>query len=146
MTAWAKQSIQGYAKGESGSTAVEFAVIFPVALIFLCGVIAYGLYFGAAHAVQQLAADAARASVGGLSDGERASIAAAHVAASSGNYPLLRADHISVAAQALSGDPSQFEVRVRFNSEDLPIWVFSGLLPLPEKTIERSAIIKRGGY
>jgi Flp pilus assembly protein TadG len=133
-------------KHEGGAAAVEFAFVFPVALIFFCGLLAYGLYFGAVHSVQQLAADAARASVSGLTDAERVSIAQAHVAASGGGYPLLSASHISVTAQALAADPSQFEVKVTFNSEDLPIWALSGLVPLPNKIIERVAIIKRGGY
>lgn len=142
----ARKRVSGVASADGGSTAVEFAMIFPVALIFFCGLLAYGIYFGAAHSVQQLAADAARASVGGLDDTERVSIAQAHIAASGSNYPLLRPDRISVSAQALQADPSQFEVRVAFNSEDLPIWVLTGLVPLPDKTIERVAIIKRGGY
>jgi Flp pilus assembly protein TadG len=133
-------------RSDGGAAAVEFALIFPVALIFLCGLLAYGIYFGAAHSVQQLAADAARASVSGLNDAERAAIATAHVAASGGNYPFLRPDRLAVSAQALPADPSQFEVRVAFNSGHLPIWALSGLVPLPDKTIARVAIIKRGGY
>lgn len=131
---------------ESGATAVEFAVIFPVALLFFLGLLAYGLYFGAAHSVQQLAADAARASVSGLSDAERRTIALNLVATSGGNYPLLKANRLVVTAQALAADPSQFEVRVRYDSSDLPIWALSGLVPLPRQTIERVAVIKRGGY
>lgn len=143
---FARGAIARAARADSGAAAVEFAFIFPVALMFFCGLLAYGIYFGAAHSVQQLAADAARASVSGLDNAERASIAQAHVAASGGSYPLLQADHLSVSAHALAADPSQFEVRVSFNSEDLPIWVLQGLVPLPQKTIERVAIIKRGGY
>lgn len=143
---FASNAIPRIAQSDGGGSAVEFALIFPVALIFFCGLLAYGLYFGATHSVQQLAADAARASVSGVTDAERVSIATAHVVASGGNYPLLRADRISVSAQALASDPSQFEVKVSFNSEDLPIWALSGLVPLPEKTIERVAIITRGGY
>lgn len=143
-------SVRGWmvriARTDGGATAVEFALVFPVAIIFFCGLLAYGVYFGAAHSVQQLAADAARASVSGLNNTERALIAAQHVAASGGEYPLLRADRLTVAAQPLGADPTQFEVRVSFNSEDLPIWALSGLVPLPERTIERVAIIKRGGY
>jgi Flp pilus assembly protein TadG len=131
---------------DDGAAAVEFAVVFPVALLFFCGLLAYGIYFGAAHSVQQLAADAARASVSGITDAERIAIAQAHVAASGGNYPLLSSDHLSVTAGALAADPSQFEVRVVFDSKDLPIWAFAGLVPLPEKSIERVAIIQRGGY
>jgi Flp pilus assembly protein TadG len=131
---------------DDGAAAVEFAIVFPVAIIFFCGLLAYGLYFGAAHSVQQLASDAARASVSGINDAERIAIATAHVAASGGSYPLLAANHLTVTAGALGADPSQFEVRVAFNSEDLPIWALSGLVPLPEKSIERVAVIKRGGY
>ncbi|WP_334146368.1 TadE family protein [Hyphomicrobium sp.] len=134
------------AEDAAGAAAVEFALVFPVALIFLCGLLAYGIYFAAAHSVQQIAADAARASVAGLDDSERVSIATRHVASSASGYPLLRPDRITVLAGALAADGSQFEVTVAFNSEDLPIWVLSGLVPLPQKTIERTAIITRGGY
>lgn len=137
---------KAFGRNEGGAAAVEFAVVFPVALVFFCGLLAYGLYFGAAHSVQQLAADAARASVSGLDDAERTSIAHAHVAASGGSYPLLSSEHISVTAGALAADPSQFEVRVAFDSQNLPIWALAGLVPLPQKTIERVAIVKRGGY
>lgn len=142
----ASKRVSRFAKADNGAAAVEFAFIFPVALIFFCGLLAYGMYFGAAHSVQQLAADAARVSVSGLTDAERTSIAQAHIAASGGGYPLLSAEHLTVTAHALAGDASQFEVKVAFDSADLPIWAFSGLVPLPKKTIERVAIIKRGGY
>jgi len=138
--------VRRFLGAHGGAAAVEFALIFPVALIFLLGLLAYGLYLGAAHSVQQLAADAARASVAGLSDAERASIALAHVSNSAGGYPLLRADRLTVEAAPLDADPGAFEVSVAFDSEDLPIWAFSGLVPLPPKVIERHAIIKRGGY
>ena len=146
MTGQGNVSFRRFGRAQSGSIAVEFALIFPVALVFFMGLLAYGVYFGAAHSVQQLAADAARASVGGLDDAERASIASAHVAASGAAYPLLHPDRISVSAASLAADPSQFEVRIAFDSADLPIWVFSGLVPLPSKTIERAAVVKRGGY
>lgn len=138
--------IRACANSNAGSSAVEFALIFPVALIFFAGVLAYGIYFGAANSVQQLAADAARASVAGLTDAERVSIAQAHVAASSPNYPFLKPECLSVRAQALAADPTLFEVNLTFDAEALPIWALSGLVPLPSKTISRSAIIKRGGY
>ncbi|WP_439542385.1 TadE/TadG family type IV pilus assembly protein [Hyphomicrobium sp.] len=133
-------------RDRGASAAVEFALVFPVGLIFFCGLIAYGLYFSAANSVQQLAADAARASVGGLNDAERVTIARAHVASSGGSYPLLNLNRITVSAQPLAADPAQFQVRIAFDSGDLPIWVFSGLIPLPNKTIERTAIISRGGF
>lgn len=133
-------------RDRGASAAVEFALVFPIGLIFFCGLMAYGLYFSVANSVQQLAADAARASVGGLDDAERVNIARAHVASSGGSYPLLNLNRITVSAQPLAADPAQFQVRIAFDSGELPIWVFSGLIPLPNKTIERTAIISRGGF
>lgn len=133
-------------RDERGAIAVEFALIFPVALVFFMGLLAYGIYFGAAHSVQQLAADAARASVAGLSDAERSSIVSGHVAASGGSYPLLDAHRLSVVSHSLADDPSQFVVRVTFDAVDLPIWALSGLVPLPDQSIQRVAVVRRGGY
>src|SRR5689334_21418066 len=65
----------GRAFDVSGVAAIEFAVVFPLFLLIILAIIGYGSYLGAAHSVAQLAADAARASVAGLSDTERASIA-----------------------------------------------------------------------
>ena len=56
---------------ERGASAVEFAIVGPVFVLLMMGMIAYGIYFGAVHSVQQLAADAARASVAGLDESER---------------------------------------------------------------------------
>lgn len=141
-----KRHVRSALRDRGGSAAVEFALVLPIGLIFFCGLVAYGLYFSVAHSVQQLAADAARASVGGLDDAERGNIARAHIASSGGNYPLLKIDRLTVTAQPLSADPAKFQVRVAFDSADLPIWLFSGLIPLPPKTIERAAIISRGGF
>ncbi|MDX2290554.1 MAG: TadE/TadG family type IV pilus assembly protein [Hyphomicrobiaceae bacterium] len=125
---------------------MEFAIVLPVFLLILFAMLAYGLYLGAAHGTAQLAADAARASVSGLSDAERQSIATEHIRTAAGSYPLLDATKVSVEAGPLPADTTQFRVAVRYNADDLPIWVFEGLLPLPGRTIERVATIKRGGY
>ena len=61
-------------RNEAGAAAAEFAVVAPIFIFFGLGIIAYAIYFGAAHSVQQLAADAARSSVAGLSASERQSI------------------------------------------------------------------------
>lgn len=131
---------------ERGTAAIEFAICLPVFLLIVFGLMAYGIYLGAAHSVEQLAADAARASVAGLSDGERTSIARDHVALHAPDYPLLTASDVSVEAGPSPNDATQFRVLVRFDSSELPIWVMSGLVPMPSQVIERTSTIKRGGY
>jgi Flp pilus assembly protein TadG len=44
----------------AGTSAVEFAMLAPLFILLLLGMVAYGIYFGASHWVQQIAADAAR--------------------------------------------------------------------------------------
>lgn len=129
-----------------GASAIEFAIVLPIFLLIVVGIIVYGVYLGAAHSVAQLAADAARASIAGLSDPERSSLARSHVAANAGAYPLLRTGSVSVDAGPAAWDGNEFRVVVRFDAAALPIWMFSRLLPMPDKVIERTSTIKRGGY
>lgn len=135
-----------FVRDGSGASAIEFALVAPVLLLFLVGVLVYGLYYGAASSVQQLAADAARASVAGLNDDERAAIARQHVADGSRSYVLLDPARASVSAHPSAADPNQFEVAVSYDASQLSIWAFEGLIPLPSRTIRRSAAIQRGGY
>lgn len=132
-------------RDKSGVAAIEFAIVLPVFLLLICGILAYGIYFGAAHGVAQLAADAARVSVAGLDDAERARLATAHINANASGFAFIDRAKVTVAAGPSPADPAQFMVDVRYDSSDLPIWIFSGLVPLPAKVIERSSTIRRGG-
>jgi Flp pilus assembly protein TadG len=58
-------------RSDDGSSAVEFAILAPVFLLLVFGMIAYAIYFGTAHYIQQITADAARASIAGLDNDER---------------------------------------------------------------------------
>ena len=136
-----------FRRSNDGTAAVEFALVLPVFLVLLLGILAYGVYFAAAHSTAQLAAEAARASVAGLTDTERATIAKASVANNVGNYGvLLDPAKVTVEAAALPDDVTEFRVAVRYDASLLPIWSFTPFLPLPSQVIEQAAIIKRGGY
>lgn len=135
-----------FATNESGSSAVEFAIVLPVFLTILLGIVAYGIYFGALSSTAQLAADAARSSIAGLTDQERIDIATASVFSNVSQYPLLSDSGISVDAGIVDGDPNEFRVAVRYDASDLPIWTFAPFLPLPSKEIRQVAVIRRGGY
>jgi Flp pilus assembly protein TadG len=135
-----------FQRERGGAAAVEFAIVASIFLTIVLGILAYGLYFGTAHGVAQLAADAARASVAGLSDIERTSLATAHVTRNAPDFVLLKSDKITIEAAASPNDANQFQVILHYDASNLPIWFMSGLVPLPAKTITRSASIKRGGY
>ncbi|MGE0210223.1 MAG: TadE/TadG family type IV pilus assembly protein [Parvibaculaceae bacterium] len=138
--------LPSFSRCVQGVSAIEFALVFPVFVLLLCGMLAFGLYIGTAHSIQQLAADAARASVAGLSDAERVTIATQHVARNASHYMLIEPASVTALAGPMAGSPDDFEVRVRYDASSLPIWQFVRILPLPDETIERSAIIRRGGF
>lgn len=134
------------ARSTAGSSAIEFAIIAPVFLMLVLGMIAYAIYFGAAHSLQQLTADATRASVAGVSDAERRSIVSTYFTRHASGYMLLDAANLTVVAAASAGDPDQFEVRVVYDAHQLPIWALAPFLPLPsERMVARSSIRIGGG-
>jgi Flp pilus assembly protein TadG len=141
-----RHHVAAMVQDRSGASALEFAIVLPVFLLIVLGILTYGIYLGSVHSVEQLAADAARASVAGLSDSERTQIATQHVTTNANGYPLLNASKIAVEAGASPLDASQFRVMVRFDASDLPIWIMSGIVPMPDRMIERTSVIKRGGF
>jgi Flp pilus assembly protein TadG len=50
---------RSFSRNRQAAVAVEFAILSPIYIFLLVGMVAYGIYFGAAHSVQQIAADAA---------------------------------------------------------------------------------------
>lgn len=129
-----------------GANAVEFALVAPVLVLLLFGIMAFGYLFGVYHSVQQIAAEAARASVAGVSDPERDTLARDFVSASVGSYLLLDPAKLNVST-AQSGPPHQtFEVAIGYDLSDTLLANFAGLVAMPPLRIERRAIVQRGGY
>ncbi|RIJ24354.1 pilus assembly protein [Henriciella barbarensis] len=135
-----------FSRCNEGSSAVELAIVAPVLLFLLFGIIAYGVFFGAVHSVQQLAANSARAAIGGLDLVERRSLVERHVAASINEGGLLSREALTVSVEPLNEDPSYLRVVVDFDASQLPVWNLYTGLPLPEKNIRREAVIRAGGY
>lgn len=131
---------------QRGVSAIEFAIVFPLFLLIVLGILVYAIYFGVAHSVQQLAAEAARASVAGISPAERTSLAELHVQAALRNYPLLEPRSLKTVAAPSASDPNLFSVDLTYDASAMTIFVLDGLLPLPPKEIRRQAVVRRGGY
>lgn len=134
-----------FLRSKSGATAVEFALVLPVLLLVLVAIFVYGLYIATSHSVAQLAADAARATVAGLTDTERTEIAAGHIERTAGDFILLSPEKISVTAAPSSADPNILHISIAYDASSLPIWSLDRLVPVPSKTIIRTASIRRGG-
>lgn len=133
------------ASSTTGTAAVEFAIIAPLFIFLMLGMIAYGIYFGAAHSVQQIAADAARTAIAGLNESERQTLAQHFIDTNADGYVFIDAEKLAVAVNDNPDDAQQFVVSVQYEADNLPIWQFLTRLPLPGKTISRTSTIRIGG-
>lgn len=128
---------------ESGAVAVEFAIVGPLFLVLLIGILVWGQYFWVAHTVQQLANDSARAALAGLDPAERESLARATMTAEVADYPSLRP---AAAAVVVDSKSDRLTVSVRYDTAHDAFRAFDGLVPSPPKTVLRQASVRLGGY
>ena len=135
--------IHRFAAATSGASAVEFAIIAPVFILMIVGMLAYGIYFGAANSVQQIAADAARTSIAGLNPTERDALVAAFIDGNAGAYVFIDPADVDFAIGDDEDDPGQYRVTVTYDASSLPIWALP--VPLPGKTISFTSTIRLGG-
>lgn len=142
----APDTLMGQLGDQKGASAVEFALVMPVFLLLVLGALAYGIYFGAAHSVQQLAADAARVAVAGLSDCERGDLVAAFIEDNADAYVLIERERLSVSAAQSPSDPDQFLVELAYDASSLPVWNIHPPVPMPGRTIRYASTIRNGGY
>ncbi|UVO51837.1 pilus assembly protein [Sphingomonas sp. SUN019] len=133
---------RSFHQDERGATIVEFALVLPLLAMLLLGILGYGQYFLLAHSAQQLANDAARATVAGLSPGERLTIANAAVARSLSTLPELKPQTVSLAVTEAS---ELVTVRVRIDASGNPMFRVP-LVPMPDPLIERRAVVRQGGF
>ena len=141
---WLTHLLPRFTRCRDAASAVEFAIVVPVFLLLVFGIIVFGSYLAMVHGVQQLAAEAARRSIAGLNDTERASLAAGYVSANAGSYPLIAADRLTVASTTSGG--SVFVVTVDYDASQSFIYALPTFMPMPPSRIERSAAIPFGGF
>lgn len=138
-------SLHGFRTDVSATSAIEFAILAPIFLLFLMGLIAYGVYFGASHSVQQIAADAARTAIAGQSAAERQMIVSNFVNANAAGYPFINLARLTVSAHDSASDSNQFDVAVSYDARNLPIWNLLPDLAMPGTVIVFRSTIRVGG-
>ena len=139
MVVFARQT----ADRRRGSAAIEFALVGPLLILMLVGMVVYGGWMWLAQSVQTLATESARAAVGGLDAAERISLAEAFVDAEADGATGLARDHLVVDVES---DQNAIRVRIAFDASDHPLMMMAGLLPSPPSVIKRTAVVRTGGY
>lgn len=127
-----------------GAAALEFAIVAPLFFLVIFTMIGYGIYLSATHAIQQIAADAARTAVAGLSATERKSLANTFIQSTTLDYAFIDRDKLTIDVEDDASNLNQFTVTIAYDSSELPIWkLFS--FALPDDQIKRYATIRVGG-
>lgn len=120
-----------------GAVLVEFALILPILITLVMGVLCYGQYIWLAHSVQAAANDAARAIVAGVTPTERLVLAQAAVATDIASIAELKSDKVTLA---IDESGARATVRLRVDARALTL-LSTGVVPLPEPVIERRAVV-----
>lgn len=119
------------ARGERGAAIVEMALVLPLLLALLMGMLVYGYYFMLAHSVQQAANDGARAAITGLDAADRRAVATRAVGRSLQGMNGTQGVAVSETTEAVT-------VAVTFTVAD-DSFLRSALVPSPGNVIRASA-------
>jgi Flp pilus assembly protein TadG len=123
-----------------GAVLVEMALVLPLLASLLLGIVCYGRYFLVAHSVQQIANDAARVTVAGLTPAERDRLATQTAAAAAAANPEIDPADMTVAVREHG---QTLSVRITFDARGE--FMRFPLVPMPSSRIERSAVVLVGG-
>lgn len=117
---------------------VETAILLPIMIVLVVGMVSFGTFFMTAHGIQEAANEGSRAALAGLDDAERQTLASG--GASSAIAVAAGVDRNRVTTtSARSG--SYFTVTVTYTPAD-PNWLTYGLLPMRVTAITRQSTVR----
>ena len=120
-----------------GAALVEAAFALPIIIVLMMGVVSYSYWMLISQSLQQVANDAARASLAGLSQIEREAIARTSVSASIIESTGLATDKVRTSVSENAG---YFRIVVSYDGSENAI-LTGTIVPLPSTTISRDASI-----
>ena len=137
---WKVSSSHEIAVDRSGASAVEFALFAPILLLLLFGIAAFGTLLSTYNGVQQITAEAARASLAGSTASERDQLARTFITRALPSYPYLNAAKLTVATSTLT-TPAAFKVSLSYDLSGSISFNLGTLVPLPAPTLTRSSVV-----
>lgn len=112
-------------------------------LLLVAAILAYGSLFATSLSLQQVAAETARATIAGLSDAERKSLAQSKLNDISDKYPMLDPSKVTFTFNETAGSELS-RVTLTYDLSEHPAYALEKLLPLPSSPLSYSLIITDG--
>lgn len=137
-----RRTRSGLWRDDSGSTIVEAAIALPLMITLLLGAISYGMWFMAAHSLQQAANDGARAALAALDQAERDEIVADAVSTGVLDAGTVNPSLVEVET---SLDSNLFTVRLSYDASQ-GVLLSNPIVPMPSSTIVRSASVRLSSF
>jgi Flp pilus assembly protein TadG len=100
---------------ENGQAAVEFALVLPIFLLLICGIIEFGMLFSSQLSIKQYAREGARYAAVHSDDGD----AASYVSEQIGTEPFITNVNVSVVYSDANPSDGSVTVTVTGNAEPL---------------------------
>ena len=122
----------------SGVALIEAAIALPIMIVVMMGVVTYSFWLLTAQSLQQVANDAARSSLGGLTEVEREALAKTSIENS-----LLQAANVDpelVTVKTVEED-GYLTITLTYDGSADPVFS-SSIIPIPSKSISRSSAIE----
>ncbi len=123
---------------ERGAVLIEAAFGLPIVILLLLGSVSYGVWFMAAHSVQQAANEAARAVIAGIDAEDREAIVADVVADGVLSAGTVDASKVTVDTELVG---NVFTVSVSYDISD-SLLLSTSIVPLPQGPITREARVR----
>ncbi|MEQ8480153.1 MAG: pilus assembly protein [Hoeflea sp.] len=134
-----------FRNNSGGSSAVEFAIIFPLFVLVTLSMIGYGIYLSTATSIQQVAADAARTAIAGLTLDEREELATGFVRSALKHRAFIDPEKMETRVFEDPANAGRLTVQLDYDATSLPIWnLFTYAMPNSE-VISRSSVVRIGG-
>lgn len=123
-----------------GVAAVEFALVGPLFLFIVVGMVVHGGWLWMAHSVQAAVSEGARAAVAGLDGAERERLARDMVAVQLNDLGLKSSD----AVVQIRNDNGVLRVEAAYDISRHPLMALAPLTVAPSPVIRRTAAVQVG--
>jgi Flp pilus assembly protein TadG len=135
-----------FCANRSATAALEFAIVSPALILMFLAMMLFGFYLTLLHEVQELASSGARASVAGVTNAERNTLAQQFISNFIASSGLLVPADLTVVTGTVGTPAVSYQVSVTYNLKDTPIPFLASLVNIPDSSIQRTAIVQLGGY